>query len=68
MTQVRAGISAAPTALPRQAGAGRLSSIDPQPFRTGLTFGGRPSGPRIHGEFAVSFLSQLAIGKVGCSG
>ena len=36
----------------------------PQPFRAGLTFGGRPSGPHIHSDFAVSFLSQLAIGKL----
>src|ERR1700691_1781246 len=27
-------------------------------------FGDRPSGPHIHGDFAVSFLSQLAIGKL----
>ena len=36
---------AAPTALPRQAGAGGITMIDTQPFRAGLTFGGRPSGP-----------------------
>jgi hypothetical protein len=35
--------------LPRRAGAG--------------TFGGRPSRPRIHVDFAVSFLSQLAASK-----
>jgi hypothetical protein len=38
--------SAAPTVLPRQAGAGGITMIDTQPFRAGLTFGGRPSGPR----------------------
>jgi hypothetical protein len=41
-----------------------VDKIDSQPFRAGLTFGGRPSGPRIQGDFAVSFLSQLAIGKL----
>jgi hypothetical protein len=48
-----------------------IFGIVPQPFRAGLTFGGRPlrqaqgrlSGPRIYGEFAVLFLSQLAVGK-----
>src|ERR1700679_520512 len=40
-----------------------LYRIEPQPFRAGLTFGGRPSRPRIHGDFAVSFLSQLVAGK-----
>ena len=53
--------SAAPTALPRHA-----------PRRAGTggagTFSGRPSRPRIHGDFAVgdfavSFLSQLVAGK-----
>ena len=48
---------AAPTALTSS------SRFDPQPFRAGLTFGGRPSGPRIHGDLAVSFLSRLATGK-----
>ena len=42
--------------------------IEPQPFRAGLTFSGRPSMPRIHGDFAVSFLSQLAVRQIGCSG
>ena len=37
---------------------------DTQPLRAGLTFGGRPSGPRIHGDFAVSLLSQLGIGRL----
>ena len=32
---------------------------DTQPLRAGLTFGGRPSGPRIHADFAASFLCQL---------
>src|SRR5271156_6090331 len=40
--------------LPRRAGAG--------------TFGGRPSTPRIHGDFAVSFLSQLVAGKLASLG
>jgi hypothetical protein len=48
--------SAAPTAL-------IIFGIEPQPFRAGLTFGGLPSGPRIYGEFAVLFLSQLAVDK-----
>jgi hypothetical protein len=30
-----------------------------QPFRAGLTFGSRPSGPGILGDFAVPFLSPL---------
>jgi hypothetical protein len=38
------------------------NKIDPQPFPAGLTFRGRPSAPRIN--LAVSFLSQLAIGKL----
>ena len=41
-----------------------MLGIEPQPFRAGLTFGGRPSGPRIRSDFTVSFLSQLAIGKL----
>ena len=41
-----------------------IFEIGSQPFRAGLTFGGRPSGPRIHGDFAVSFLSQPATGKL----
>ena len=36
--------------------------------RAGPTFSDRPSGPRIHGDFAVSFLSQLAIGKLAALG
>jgi hypothetical protein len=59
MTQGRAG-----PILCRAYGALIIFGIDPQPFRAGLTFGGRPSGPRIPGDFAVSFLSQLAIGKL----
>jgi hypothetical protein len=35
---------AAPTALPRQAGAGGITMIDTQPFRAGLTFGDGPPG------------------------
>jgi hypothetical protein len=38
--------------------------FEPQPFRAGLTFSGRPSGPRIRGDFAVSSLAQLAVGKL----
>jgi hypothetical protein len=40
------------------AGRGRqiILGIEPQPFRAGLTFGGRPSGPCIHGDLAVSLL------------
>jgi hypothetical protein len=37
-------LSAAPTALGSSPGS--MS----QPFRAGLTFGGRPSGPYIHGD------------------
>ena len=44
-----------------------IFEIRSQPFRAGLTFGGRPSGPRIHGDCAVSFLSQPPQ-AVGCSG
>src|SRR5271156_4951451 len=32
-------------------------------LRAGLTFGGRPSRPRISVDFAVSFISQLAASK-----
>jgi hypothetical protein len=44
-------MGAAPMALPqrapRHAGAGRIMmGIPTQPFRAGLTFSGRPSGPR----------------------
>src|SRR5271168_2790957 len=49
--------SAAPTAL------GSSSGSISQPSRAGLTFGGRPSGPCIHGDLALSFLPQLAAGK-----
>jgi hypothetical protein len=49
--------SAAPTAL------GSSSGSISQPFRAGLTFGGRPSGPCIMAIFAVSFLPQLDAGK-----
>jgi hypothetical protein len=38
-----------------------------QPFRAGLTFGGRPSGPAFMALFAVSFLPRLAAGKLRCS-
>jgi hypothetical protein len=39
-------MGAAPMALPRQAGAGGIMmGIPTQPFRAGLTFSGRPSGP-----------------------
>jgi hypothetical protein len=48
----------------RTYGAQIILGIEPQPFRAGLTFSGRPSGPRIHGDFAVPFLSQLAVGKL----
>jgi hypothetical protein len=51
-------LSAAPTALRSSSG------LSPQPFRAGLTFSGRPSGPLLHGDFAVSFLSQLATGEL----
>ena len=59
MTKGRADdrFSAAPTAL------GSSSGSISQPFRAGLTFGGRPSGPCIYGDLAVSFLPQLAAGK-----
>src|ERR1700684_342759 len=40
-----------------------IRGIEPQPFRAGLTFGGRPSGPCIHGDLAVSLLPLLATGK-----
>jgi hypothetical protein len=30
-----------------------------QPFRAGLTFGGRPSGPRVHGDFWRPLLDVL---------
>jgi hypothetical protein len=59
MTQVRASQVEC-----RTYGAQIILGIEPQPFRAGLTFSCRPSGPRIHGDFAVSFLSQLAIGKL----
>jgi hypothetical protein len=52
MTELRAGVGL----VPRLRRSDHLR-IEPQPFRAGLTFGGRPSGPRIHGDFAVSFLS-----------
>ena len=52
MTELRAGVGL----VPRLRRSDQLR-IEPQPFRAGLTFGGRPSGPRIHGDFAVSFLS-----------
>ena len=31
----------------------------PQPFRAGLTFGSRPSGPRIHGDCRCHFSLNL---------
>ncbi len=37
-----------------------------QPFRAGLTFGGRPSGPCVHDDFAASF-SLTCRRQVGCS-
>src|ERR1700679_1214759 len=48
----------------RTYGAQIILGLEPQPFQAGLTFSGRPSGPRIHGDFAVPFLSQLAVGKL----
>jgi hypothetical protein len=59
MTQVRAG----PGLVPRLRRSDHFP-IDTQPSRAGLMFGGRPSGPRINGDFGVSFLSQLAVGKL----
>jgi hypothetical protein len=50
--------STAPTAL------SSYSELSPSPSGLGSRLGGRPFGPRIHGDFAVSFLSQLAIGKL----
>jgi hypothetical protein len=44
---VEDNMGAAPMALPRRAGAGGIMmGIPTQPFRAGLTFSGRPSGPR----------------------
>jgi hypothetical protein len=73
MTQVGAGprFSAAPTALPRHAprqagtgGAGRSSSgLIPSPSGLGLSFGDRPSGPRIYRDFR-SVICQLATGTL----
>jgi hypothetical protein len=59
MTKVGAVLeySAAPTALRSS------SELSPSPSGLGSRLGGRPSGPRIHERIAVSFLSQLAIGK-----
>jgi hypothetical protein len=46
--------SAAPTAL------GFFSGLVSQPFRAGLTFGGRPSGPRIRGHSQFHFSLKLS--------
>ena len=58
MTQLGAG----PGLVPRLRRSDHFG-IDPQPFRAGLKFGDRPSGPRIIGDPELSFLSQLALGK-----
>ena len=58
MTQTRAGQGL----MPRLRRSDHLV-IPLQPIRAGLTFSGRPSGPRIHGDFALSSLSKLALSK-----
>jgi hypothetical protein len=55
-------MSAAPLALPRQAGAGGIVVGTPtQPFRAGLTFSGRPSGPRWVWSQSQSFYPQSTL-------
>src|SRR5271163_4017393 len=50
--------SAAPTAL------GSSSILVSQPFRAGLTFGTRPSGPCIHGAFCRVFSPSICCRQV----
>jgi len=53
-----------PNLVPRLRRSDRTRKL-PQSLRTGLTFGGRPSGPHIRAEFAVSFHPWLDRGKSG---
>jgi hypothetical protein len=53
------GFSAAPTAL------GPSGSIS-QPFRAGLTFGGRPSGPCIHGDLSGVISPSTCRRQLSC--
>jgi hypothetical protein len=54
--------SAAPTAL------GSSSGSISQPFRAGLTFGGRPSGPCIYGDLCPVISPLTCRRLVSCSG
>jgi hypothetical protein len=53
--------SAAPTAL------GSSSGSISQPFRAGLTFGGRPSRPCIYGDLCRVISPSTCRRQVGCS-
>ena len=53
--------SAAPTAL------GSSSGSISQPFRAGLTFGGRPSGPCIYGDLCRVISPSTCRRQVSCS-
>jgi hypothetical protein len=60
-------MGAAPLALPRQAGAGKIvMGMPTQPFRAGLTFSGRPSGPRgiwsQRQSFSLPYKAQIFVG------
>ncbi len=54
-------LSAAPTAL------GSSSGSISQPFRAGLTFGGRPSGPCIYADLCHVISPSTCPGQVSCS-
>jgi hypothetical protein len=54
-TRAEDRFSVAPTAL------GIIFDLISQPFRAGLTFGGRPSGPCVHGDFCSVGIHRAVV-------